>query len=58
MRSQNDAEVTGYDPNRSWTMKSISGLLRLFEPMVTTMFGRLFAKDLARLKKLMESGAL
>jgi uncharacterized protein YndB with AHSA1/START domain len=86
MRSQNDAEVTGYDPNRSWTMKSVSGPpfvvsaifqpvdggtqvdwtwsfnfrgpLRLFEPMVTTMFGRQFAKDLARLKKLMESGAL
>ncbi len=58
MRSQNDAEVTGYDPNRSWTMKSISGLLRLFEPMVTSLFGRQFAKDLAHLKELMESGAL
>jgi Polyketide cyclase / dehydrase and lipid transport len=86
IRSQNDAEVTGYDLNHSWTMKSVSGPpfvvsatfqpveggtrvdwtwsftfrgpLKLFDPMVTSLFARQFAKDLTRLKKLMESGAL
>jgi uncharacterized protein YndB with AHSA1/START domain len=85
-RSGNDAELIAFEPNRSWTLKSVSGPpfvvsatfepvaggtrvdwtwtftfrgpLKLFEPLVTSFFGRQFAKDLARLKELMETGAL
>lgn len=85
-RSTNDAEVTAYEPNRSWTMTSISGPrfvasavfeavdggtrvdwtwlfdlqgpLRLVQPIVVRAFAGQFAKDLARLKELMESGRL
>lgn len=84
--SENEAQLTAIEPNRSWAMKSVSGPsftvsaafepvesgtrvdwtwsfnfrgpLKLMESLVTSMFGRQFAKDLARLKELMESGAL
>jgi len=85
-RTENDAEVTEYEPNRHWAMTSVSGPpftvsadfspvaggtrvdwtwsfdftgpMRLASGPAAWMFGRLFAKDLARLKRLMESGAL
>jgi uncharacterized protein YndB with AHSA1/START domain len=85
-RMENDAEVTEFEPNRHWTMKSVSGPpfaasadfarvaggtrvdwtwsfdftgpMRLAGRPVAWMVGRLFAKDLARLKRLMESGDL
>jgi uncharacterized protein YndB with AHSA1/START domain len=85
-RSQNIAEVTAYEPNRMWEMKSVSGPpfvvratfapveggtrvdwtwtidlkgpMRPFAPVVARLFGRVFAKDLARLKRMMERGDL
>jgi uncharacterized protein YndB with AHSA1/START domain len=85
-RSQNIAEVTAYEPNRMWEMKSVSGPpfvaraefartdggtrvdwrwtfllrgpMRPFGPIVARLFGRLFAKDLVRLKRMMETGEL
>ena len=85
-RSQNIAEVTAYEPNRMWEMKSVSGppfvaraefartdggtrvdwtwsfdlqgAMRPFGPLVAWLFGRLFAKDLVRLKRMMETGEL
>jgi uncharacterized protein YndB with AHSA1/START domain len=85
-RTENDAEVTAYELNRRWEMKSVSGPgfvvsaefspvtggtrvdwtwildfhgpMRLVERPATWVFGRLFAKDLVRLKKLMEAGSL
>ena len=42
-----------------WTWSfNFRGPLKLFESFAASMFGRQFAKDLARLKELMESGAL
>ena len=85
-RSQNIAEVTAYEANRMWEMKSVSGPpfvvraifapveggtqvdwtwsfllrgpLRPYGPIVAWLFGRLFAKDLVRLKRMMETGEL
>ena len=85
-RSQNIAEVTAYEPNRTWEMKSVSGppfvvgatfapgeggtrvdwtwtfhlrgLMKPFGPLVARIFGRRFAKDLVRLKRMMETGEL
>jgi uncharacterized protein YndB with AHSA1/START domain len=85
-RSQNIAEVTAYEPNRMWKMKSVSGppfvaraefartdggtrvdwtwtfdlqgAMRPSGPLVARLFGRLFAKDLVRLKRMMETGEL
>jgi|SRR5438105_3727907 len=85
-RSQNVAEVTAFEPNRMWEMKSVSGPplvvraifapvdggtqvdwtwsillrgpMRPFGPIVAWLFGRLFAKDLVRLKRMMETGEL
>jgi uncharacterized protein YndB with AHSA1/START domain len=85
-RSQNIAEVTAYEPNRMWEMRSASGPpfvvratfapvdgvtrvdwtwsfhlhgpMRPFGPLVPWLFGRLFAKDLVRLKRMMETGEL
>jgi uncharacterized protein YndB with AHSA1/START domain len=85
-RSQNVAEVTAYEPNRMWEMKSVSGPpfvvratfapveggtrvdwtwsfdlqgpMRPFRPLVARLFGRLFANDLVRLKRMMETGEL
>jgi len=86
MRSQNIAEVTAFEPNRLWEMKSVSGPpfvvratfapvdgatrvdwtwsfhlqgpMRPFGPLVAWLFGRVFAKDLVRLKRMMETGEL
>ena len=42
-----------------WTWSfDFRGPLRLFGPLVAGIFGRQFAKDLARLKRMMESGEL
>lgn len=85
-QTQNDAEVTEYEPNRLWTMATISGPrftaratfeavaegtrvdwtwsmrlgrgLGLLEPSVARWFVGRFAKDLERLKVLMETGQL
>jgi len=85
-RAENDAEVSEFEPNRKWTMCSLSGppwevsaifepveggtrvdwiwsfrfsgVLRLFEPLMVGMLSRMSTKDLARLKDMMESGAL
>ena len=86
MRSENIAEVTAFEPNRMWEMKSVSGPpfvvratfapveggtrvewtwsfdlkgpMRPFGFLVAQLFGRLFAKDLVRLKRMMEAREL
>lgn len=85
-RSQNIAEVTAYEANRMWEMKSVSGPpfvvraifapvegatrvdwtwtllqrgpIRPFGPIVARLFGLLFARDLVRLKRMMDTGEL
>lgn len=85
-RSENDAEVIEYVPNRGWTMKSVSGPpfvvsadfapvdggtrvdwtwsfdfrgpMKPIGPIVAWAFGRQFAKDLGRLKQMLEAGEL
>lgn len=37
---------------------ALRGAIRILEPLVTAMYGRAWARGLAKLKQLMESGAL
>jgi uncharacterized protein YndB with AHSA1/START domain len=42
-----------------WTWSfHLQGLMRPFGPLIARLFGRLFAKDLVRLKRMMETGEL
>jgi uncharacterized protein YndB with AHSA1/START domain len=85
-RAENEAEVTQLEPNRKWTLRSVSGtpwevsatfepveggtrvdwiwsfgfggLLKLLDPLMVGVLRRMSARDLARLKDMMERGAL
>lgn len=85
-RAENEAEVTEFEPNRTWTLRSVSGppwevyatfapveggtrvdwiwsfgfsgILKLLEPLLVSTLRRMSAKDLERLKGMMEAGAL
>jgi uncharacterized protein YndB with AHSA1/START domain len=41
----------------AWSFQ-LAGVLRVFEPLLPSLFRRRFSKDLKKLKTLMESGAL
>jgi uncharacterized membrane protein len=87
MRTENDAEITEFEPGRRIALRSLSGPmsflvemdfapvdggtrvdwtwsffprgpLRVAGPLIAGIFRRQFAKDLRRLKAMMESGEL